>query len=105
MPALAVQISRFVDEYQPGIVECLFVDANGHRHLFIEKVPIVTTENLWSTSSYPRPGTIAGEVEAEWREDDGRVLARVNTERPWGVESTTGETHFVVLASELQHDA
>lgn len=105
MPALTIEISRFVDEYQPGIVECVLVDANGQRHLFIEKVPIVTTENVWSSTSYPRPGAIACAVEAEWRDDDGRVLARVTTERPWGVESTSGQTSFVVLASELQHDA
>jgi hypothetical protein len=101
MPALAVEISRFVDESNPGFVECLLVDALGHSHLFVEKVPVVTTEDLWSTSTYPRPGVIACEVEAEWKDGEGQSLARVSTELPWHVESTVGQTQFVVLASQL----
>ena len=37
---LAVQIVRFVDECQPGVVACEFVDADGHLHTLIDKVPI-----------------------------------------------------------------
>jgi hypothetical protein len=36
---LALQIVRFVDDYQPGVVECEFIDANGRPHTFIGKVP------------------------------------------------------------------
>jgi hypothetical protein len=103
MSILAVQISRFVDEHQPGFVECVVVDALGHSHLFVEKVPIVSEENLLSTSSYPRNGEIKCEVEAEWKDEAGRSLVRVNTEQPWHVESTTGETKFVVLSSQVLH--
>jgi hypothetical protein len=101
MPALAVEISRFVDESNPGFVECLLVDALGHSHLFVEKVPVVTREDLWSTSTYPRPGVIACEIEAEWKDGAGQSFARVSTELPWHVESTVGQTQFVVLASQL----
>jgi hypothetical protein len=55
MPAVTVQISRFVDEHQPGFVECILMDALGESHLFVEKVPVVSTDDLWSTSSYPQP--------------------------------------------------
>lgn len=102
MPALSIQISRFVDEYQPGFVECSLIDAQGQRHMFIEKVPIVTTEDLWSTSQYPRPGAVPCEVEAEWKDERGCSLVQVTTERPFGVESTTGQSRFIVLASQLQ---
>src|SRR5512139_346408 len=81
--AVTVQIERFVDEYQPGFVECRLVDAEGQSHLFIEKVPIVSTEDLWSTSTYPVAGAIACEVEAEWKDSQGRALLKVSTERPW----------------------
>lgn len=101
MPVLAVQISRFVDEYQPGFVECVLVDALGHSHLIVEKVPIVSGEDLRSTSNYPRNGEIKCEVEAEWTDEAGRLLLRVNTEQPWHVESTTGETKFVVLSAQV----
>jgi len=46
-------IVRFVDEYQPGIVECEFADAEGRIHKIIEKIPIVTAADLWSDSAYP----------------------------------------------------
>ena len=99
--AIAIQIVRFVDDYQPGFVECRLVDAEGQPHLFVEKVPIVSTEDLWLNSSYPQAGAIACEVEAEWTDDRGRSLAKVNTERPWSVASTTGATRFVVLSSQV----
>jgi hypothetical protein len=102
MPAVTVSIERFLDEYQPGIVECALTDAFGKRHLIVEKVPVVTKEDIWSSSSYPRAGLVACEVEASWQERDGRSLVRVNTGNPWSVESTEGATIFVVLASQVQ---
>ena len=91
-----IQISRFVDDRQPGFVECVLVDAFGKAHVFIEKVPVVTTENLLPTSTYPTAGTLDCEIVAEWTDDSGRALMRIDTERPWGVESTEGLTEFVV---------
>ena len=46
MAELKVEITRFVDEHQPGFVACEFQDANGRRHTFIEKVPLVTAVDL-----------------------------------------------------------
>ena len=88
MPILVVKITRFVEEHQPNIVECVLTDAQGESHLFIEKSAIVSTKELWATSTYPRPGSIACEVEEEWKDEAGRPLLRVNTARPWSVEST-----------------
>jgi hypothetical protein len=101
MPAVTVQISRFVDEHQPGFVECILMDALGESHLFVEKVPVVSTDDLWSTSSYPQPGVIVCEVEEQWQDEAGRSLVRVSTKRPWGVESTAGTTCFTVLLAQL----
>ena len=101
MPSVAIQIERFVDDHQPGFVECSLIDALGEVHLFVEKIPVVSTEDLWSDSVYPRPGNIACEVEYEWVDERGRQLAKISTERPWSVESTTGSRLFVVLASQF----
>jgi hypothetical protein len=101
MPAVTVQISRFVDDHQPGFVECILMDALGKSHLFVEKAPIVSTDDLWSTSNYPQPGAIACEVAEQWQDEAGRSLVRVSTERPWGVESTAGTTCFTVLLAQL----
>lgn len=101
MPALVIEISRFVDEYQPGIVECVLVDALGQTHIFVEKAPVVSKEDLLSTSVYPRPGAIECEIEEEW-EEGKRSLVRVNTGRPWGIESSAGEMCFVVSSSQVR---
>ena len=74
MPSITVTISRFVDEYQPGIVECVLVDALGESHLFVEKVPIVTLEPLMATSSYPCIGAIDCEVQAIWQDETGQNM-------------------------------
>lgn len=100
--SVSIQVSRFVDDHPPGFVECVLVDAFGKAHVFIEKVSVITTENLVSTSSYPCPGTVDCEVVAEWTDDKGRALTRINTERPLGVESAEGLTEFVVSTSELR---
>lgn len=101
MPSVAIEITRFVDEYQPGIVECTLVDALGNTHSFVEKAPIVSDKDLWSTSTYPCLGEINCEIEEEWQDDDGRSLVRISTDQPWHVESTNGENKFVVLLSQM----
>ncbi len=102
MLLLSVQIDRFVDEHPPGFVECSLVDANGTRHLFVEKVPVLASEDLWTDSAYPRPGAIACQIEAELKSAAGDALLRVSTELPWHVESTTGQTVFTVRAAQVR---
>lgn len=46
MHFISVQIVRFVDSHQPGCVKCLLVDAESRRHIIVEKVPVVTAEDL-----------------------------------------------------------
>jgi len=100
--AIAIEVSRFVDDDFPGFVECIFVDAAGQSHVFVDKIPIVTTENLEPTNDYPQPGAIRCEIEAEWVDAQGRSLARITTDRPDSVESADGQSCFVVLASGLR---
>ena len=103
MQALVVDIVRFVDDHQPGFVECRLLDAKGHIHYFVEKVPVVSTEDLWSSSKYPRPGVIACQVIQRWL-DGSQQLLKVSTELPWHIESTTGATEFVVFESQVRLD-
>jgi hypothetical protein len=74
--AISVQIVRYVDDSQPGWVECQFTDMHGRQWSFIEKVPVVSETWLGSSSAYPQPGAIACEV-IEWF---GEVI-RVDTSR------------------------
>jgi hypothetical protein len=104
MSSLIVEISRYVNDDFPGWVECALVDAFSQRHVFLEKVPVVTGEHLGPESAYPQLGAIACEVEAQWLDVSGRNLLRVNTERPWGIESAACATRFVVVESQLRSD-
>jgi hypothetical protein len=96
-----VKISRYVDAAFPGWVECSMVDATGHEHLFVDKVPVVTNAGLSETSHYPQPGFIACVVIGRDMRDDGSQRVRIDTERPWGVETTVGGTKFKVLPEQL----
>lgn len=101
MPALAVQIRRFVDDSQPGWVECVLADAHGHEHLFVEKVPVVSAARLDANTRYPQPGLIACTLVGQRTGDDGRELLTVDTQAPWGIESTQGRSQFEVLPRQL----
>ena len=101
MAALDVEIIRFVDAHQPGFVECSITDARGVKHLFIEKVPVVTLEYLTENSSYPRRGTIQCILVRQWSDSEGREMASIDTGEPWGIESSDGQTRFNVLISQL----
>lgn len=102
MHNLTVQIVRFVDDYFPGVVACEFVDAAGHRHTFIEKVPIVTAEMCDATTVYPKLGTARCEILERWKDSDERELARVSTASPDAIESMEGLSEFIVLADLLR---
>jgi hypothetical protein len=96
-----VKISRYVDAAFPGWVECSMVDAIGHEHRIVVKVPEVTVADLGETSNFPQPGFIACVVAGKNKRDDGSQLVRIDTERPWGVETTVGKTKFEVLPEQL----
>jgi hypothetical protein len=98
---LKVEIVRYVEHYFPGIVECELVDAEGHLHRFIAKVPIVSDEWLGPEDVYPKSGVIRCEILERLSERDGRDLVRVTTERPDDVESKEGVTEFLVLSSQV----
>ena len=102
MPTLKATVARYIDEEpQPGLVECVLVDASGRSHVFVEKTAVVSAESLFVTTAYPVDCELACEVESQWIDDAGESLVRVCTERPWGLESTAGQTVFVVRASQL----
>ena len=97
MLGIKVSIVRYIsDEPQPGIVECHLDDVYGRRWSFVEKTPIVSKEPLDAHSTYPQQGVIAGEILRRSRDAGGHEIVRVDTERPWHVESVDGMTQFDV---------
>jgi hypothetical protein len=85
MPCLRVSIIRFVDEHQPGFVECEFTDANGTVHTLVDKVPVFSLEDLWNDSVYPQPGFARCDVLERSQDSRGHKLARVTIAKPDGL--------------------
>jgi len=94
MLGVRVEISRYADAAQPGWVECRLVDALGHRHVFVEKHPIVTMAYLDAASGFPQLGFIACIVVGRNKLDDGRQLVRIDTQSPWGSNPPPGELNL-----------
>ena len=101
MLGVRVNISRYADAAQPGWVECTLVDALGHEHVFVEKVPVVTKVHFDAAGSFPQAGLIACIVVGSSQREDGCQLVRIDTQTPWGIESTAGRTQFDVLSEQL----
>jgi len=99
--AVAVSITSHVDEHFPGFVACELCDAHGRTSRFVEKVPVVSSSALGADSAYPQPGFIRCTVLSRGPDASGRVVARIDTAKPDGVESTEGTTIFEVLAVHL----
>lgn len=93
MPSLRVQIVRFVEAYQPGIVECQFHDADGKIHSIIGKMPYFTDADLWFDSEYPQPG----EVECRVLGSSMQGIARIALAE----ETTDGKSEVVVTETDL----
>jgi hypothetical protein len=93
MPSLRVQIIRFIEAYQPGIVECQFRDAHGQMHSIVGKLPYFTEANLWFDSEYPQPGEVDCQVLGQPMEGAVRIKL--------GEETTDGRSEVVVPESDL----
>ena len=101
MLAVRIQICRYVDDAQPGWVECILTDAFGEKHVFVEKVPVVTAAQLDTSSKFPQLGLIACTVHETDEAISDLVYVRIDTEAPWGVASSTGQSEFVVSEEQL----
>jgi hypothetical protein len=102
MIGVRVSITRYLgDEPQPGIVECEFIDAHGRCWRFVQKTAIISAGQLDGHTHYPQFGVIACEIISQRRDENGREIICVDSERPWGVESVDAVTRFEVLRNVL----
>ena len=97
MTGIKVSIVRYIsDDPQPGVVECQFQDAYGHRWSFIEKTLVVSVEQLDAHSVYPQRGVTPCQIVQRFLDPAGREVIRINA-----VESVEGVTQFDVLPETL----
>lgn len=101
MLCVKVTITRFTDMAFPGWVACSLIDASAHEHVFDEKIPMVTTAVFELPGAFPQAGFIACVVVGQNVRDDGRMLVLIDTNTPFGIASTTGQTRFEVLSEQL----
>jgi hypothetical protein len=71
---LHVDFVQFVDEYQPGIVEREFIDADRDRHTLIDKIPLFTTVDLRPDSYYSQAGGVRCRILGRSGNSAGREL-------------------------------
>ncbi len=101
MKAIIISITSFIDDHQPGFVECIFYDAFGKEHIVVDKVPIVTDKYLDANSEYPQDGVIACEIVKKWEDANGKTVFTVSIAKPWGVATIEGLTEFKLFEEQL----
>jgi len=104
MHEVPVQIVEFLSSDQPGFVAASLTDAFDVDHVFHDKVPVFTDAVIDADTPLPATGWLGCTV-LERFVVDGRDFVRIDTEKPWDIESTTGDYHFVVLADSLRSDS
>ena len=100
MPEVIVQIVEFLSSDQPGFVAATLTDIDGVVHTFHDKVPVFTVAPIDAGTQLPVSGLLDCTV-LETFSRDGRELVRIDTEKPFDVESTTGSYRFLVAADRL----
>ena len=103
MERVPVNIIEFLSSEQPGFVAASLTDAFGVAHIFHEKAPVLADADIDCSTPLPIDGWIGCNV-IERFTDEGRALVRIDTEKPWGIESTNGDYQFVVLAEFVMAD-
>jgi hypothetical protein len=98
---IKIQILKITDIHQPGFVECLLIDAWGKHHKIIEKIPVVSYDDIWLDSEFPTGGFIACKIIKEWIDTNERRLITVSTEDLDDVETTNGVKEFDLLPHQL----
>lgn len=98
---LKAEIVAWLDYHQPGVVRCRFADRFGAEWLVDEKLPIVTSADLWPPFPFPQPAEIAAMLMAEGRDEFGRSIATIDLNWPDGIRTTTGQTTFEVFSDQL----
>jgi len=95
------EITRWVNDDFPGFVECRFKDRFDREWTCVEKAPVVSSANLSSENQYPQPAFIACEVLSQNRDESGREITIISTEKPWSIESLDGTSCFQVFTDQL----
>ena len=70
-----IEITRFVDDAQPGWVEAVMVDAWKQKWTFVQKIHSFTDDDLDSESDYPIQGYLECAIVGSYLDRDERLVA------------------------------
>lgn len=101
MASIRVSITKYISNDQPGIVECIFIDAWNKVHIVHEKAPVVTDKELDFDSEYPQEGILDCKIIQESNDINGRKIISVTTSQPWDIETVEGLQEFQLLEEHL----
>jgi hypothetical protein len=102
---LRAQITRWIDDDQPGLIECRFMDRFGRERSIIEKLPIVTEAALRADSQFPQPAFIGCPIISRGRDDSGLETVEITAEAPQAIEATDGAAIFQLFTHQLTETA
>ena len=70
-----IEITRFVDDAQPGWVEAVLVDAWKQKWTFVQKIPSFTEDYLDAESEYPVEAVMECKIVGGYLDRDERLVA------------------------------
>lgn len=100
MNHLQVSIDKIIDFNFPVRVEFSFMDRMGIKHLFDDKLPIVSDKVISKNSDLPAAGNLRCTIVDVVDSDQGRYLV-INTEIIDGVQSNKGICEFSVNENQV----
>jgi hypothetical protein len=87
----------YIDDF-PGFICCEFHDMHGSLHQILDKVPVITLDDIDEKTQLPMPVKIPGTI-LEHFCVDGRTCIRFKT--AYSIQSTAGLEEFCVWPSQV----
>ena len=87
----------------PGFALCKFTDVFERVHYIHEKIPVVSSEDIWAYNKntiLPQKAYIKGEI---IKEENG--IIEFSTEKPFDIETTEGINVFFVYDNQIINKA
>lgn len=98
MPSIKLSIVELIEDGQPDWVIAKFTDAYNREQTIHEKEPVISSIQV-AKSDIPIMIDVDCEILQTWEEPSGRSLSKIQF--LWAIESTEGETTFIVETSAL----
>ena len=99
--AIKCEVTAWVCEHQPHIVQVEFIDAWGMTQFSLEKSSLVSDEDLRQHSKFPQPGLLDCELVKEWQDETGRELLTINVYLQHSVDNYGEDALIDVLPEQV----